>query len=118
MAETYSRLGAMTSTNSTTVGQVLLTATNPTIVSTVTVCNTAATAATYYLYLIPASGATASTTYATATPASALVHGATLAANDTVTLTLGLVLESTNNRLIASANSTTVGFQAFGVTVS
>lgn len=116
MAETYTRLGSAAATASSTVGVALVTySTGPIVISTVTISNTAATSATYYLYVVSSAE---SLTYATVGAKGAIVHGATIAANDTVCLTLGLVLDATNNRLICSASATTVGFNAFGVTIT
>lgn len=116
MAETYTRLGSAAATASSTAGVALVTySTGPIVISTVTIANTAATSATYYLYVI-ASGE--SLTYSISGVKGAIVHAATIAANDTVCLTLGLVLDATNNRLVCSASASTVGFNAFGVTIT
>lgn len=74
------------------------------VVSTIAVCNTASTAATYRIGIC----GTAST------PATGefIAYDATVAANDTVSITLGIALR--NTRFIRVSSSTaTVAFTAF-----
>jgi hypothetical protein len=77
-------------------------------VSTVVICNTAAASATYRLAVC-----------ASTTPAAKewVVYGATVAANDSVTLTLGITLDPTAKYLICSGSATTLSFSAFGVEI-
>ena len=76
------------------------------ISSTIAVCNTAGTAATYRI------GLTAS---ANASPAlqEHIIYGASVPANDTVFLTLGVTMEAGKEILVASSASTVV-FSVFG----
>lgn len=78
-----------------------------TVISTLSVCNTASTAATYRIALAQAS--------ATPTQAEHLVYGASVPANDTVFLTLGVCMTATVKWLMASSSASTVSFAAFGV---
>ena len=74
------------------------------VVSTITICNTAATAATYRIGL---------TTGAT-TPAASnwIVYDSVVAGNDTVCLTLGVCLPASNH-IRVSSSAATVTFSAF-----
>lgn len=112
MPQNYRRLGAIAAGG--TIGTADLLYTCPTatqaIISTITVCNTAATAATYRIAVHTA------TTFPTT--AGYLVFGASIPANDTVTLTLGVTMDATNNRLLVSASANTVAFSAFGVEIT
>lgn len=109
MPATYKRLGAIASTGTITTADTLYTASSTagtsTVISTIAVCNRAATAATYRI-CINTSGAFADSGY--------LVFGATVAANDTIFLTLGVTLDPTNRFLVCSASNNTVSFSAFG----
>lgn len=78
-----------------------------TVVSTISICNTASTTATYRLAL--------STSSSTPTQAEHLVYGASVPANDSVFLTLGICATSTQKFLVASSSASTVSFGAFGV---
>lgn len=109
MATTAKRLGALSSTGTITTADTLATASasagTSTVISTIAICNRAATAATYRI-CINTSAAFADAGY--------LVYGATVSANDTVFLTLGVTLDPTNRYLVCSASNNTVSFSAFG----
>lgn len=81
-------------------------ASTSTIISSVVVCNTSSSAATYTIAIN-----TVSATYATGRY---VVYQATIAGNDTISLTLGLVLDPTNRYLNVSSSSTSVNFSAYG----
>lgn len=112
MPSTYKRLGAIASSGVIGTADTLYTCPTATsaVVSTITVCNTAATAATYRIAVH--TGTTFPTT------AGYLVFGASIPANDTITLTLGVTMDATNNRLLCSASANTVAFSAFGVEIT
>lgn len=78
-----------------------------TVISTIVVCNTASTAATYRVSLSAASAAP--------TQAEHVVYGATVPANDSVFLTIGATMTSTIKWLMISSSASTVSFSAFGV---
>ena len=76
-----------------------------TVVSTITVCNQAASAATYRIAVRPA-GATLATQHY-------LAYDVAIAANDTTALTLGITL-ATTDIITIYASSATMSFSAFG----
>ena len=110
MAQTYKRLGTLISTGTITTADTLYpasgTAGTSTVVSTISVCNQSASSATYRICIHTA---------ATFNTNGYLVYGATVAANDTVFLTLGVVLDPVNRYLMCSSSSASVSFSAFGV---
>lgn len=110
MPQTYKRLGALVSTGTITTADQLYTASSSvntsTVLSTIAICNQAATSATYRICI--------STTTAFAA-AGYLVFGGIVAANDTIFLTLGVTLDPSARYLLCSASASTVSFSAFGV---
>ena len=78
-------------------------------ISTIAICNTAATAATYRIAIMSTAGTPAAENW--------LVYGATVAANDTVFLTIGTVM-SAEKYLRISSSANTVSFTAFVSEVS
>ena len=112
MATTYSVLGQKQSTGTistydTLVGPVA--ASTSVILSTVAICNASASAQTFRL------AACASTTPATK---EFIEYGNTVPAYQTIYLTLGVVLDPTVKYLMCSSSSSSVSFNAFGVTNS
>lgn len=101
-------LGQVAGTNSTSTYTQLyvVPATTNTVCSTIAVCNTASSAATYRIGL---------TESGSASPllAEHIVYGTNVPANDTVFLTLGVTMEAGKKVLIASSASTLV-FNMFG----
>lgn len=85
---------------------VVPTSTTNTVCSTISICNTASVAATYRI------GLTASVNTSPALTEH-IVYGASVPANDTVFLTLGITLEGGKEVLVASSASTVV-FNMFG----
>lgn len=77
--------------------------------STLSVCNIAATAATYRVAVRPAGASISNSHY--------LVYDATVGANDTVVLTLGLAL-SANDVVSVYASTTNVAFALYGVEIT
>lgn len=78
------------------------------LISTVSICNQAASAMTYRLAVC-----------STDTPATSefIVFGATVPANDTVTLTLGITMQA-DKRIRVSSSANTCSFAAFGTEIS
>ena len=120
MATTYKVLAMTGSAGSTGNGSQTLTATtNPnlytvpaltsTVVSTIVVCNQAATAATYRIAVRPTGTAVDTRHY--------IVYGATVAANDTTALTLGITL-ATTDIVTVYASASTLSFSMFGSEIS
>lgn len=123
MAESYKRLGgvAATTTNyatSTTSGSQILyqvPVSTSAVISSVVICNQAATAATYKLG-VDVAGTVASPPSAYIL-ANYLVFNGAIAANDTIILTLGITLAAQNS-LLFSANAATVNAVAFGTEIT
>jgi hypothetical protein len=82
------------------------------VISTITIANTTASAATYRLAV------TSSATAASAvTLAEHVAYDVAIASNDTVALTLGITAEA-GKKLVARCNSASVAFNVFGSEVS
>jgi hypothetical protein len=74
------------------------------VISTIAICNTASTAATYRIGIMGSAGTPSASQW--------LAFGTTVAANDTVALTLGLTLG--NSQFIrVSSSANTVTFSAY-----
>jgi len=111
MPATYKQLGAAAGNGVIGTGAQLYaasgTAGTSTIISSLVICNTSSSAATYTIAIN-----TATATYATGRY---VVFQASIAGNDTVCLTLGLVLDPTNRYLNVSSSANTVNFSVYGV---
>lgn len=105
MATTYKVLGQSNPSATTATTLYTVPSTTSTVVSTITVCNQASTAATYRIAVRPAGESLAAKHY--------IVYGATVPASDTTTLTLGLTL-ATTDVITVYASSATVSFNAYG----
>lgn len=79
------------------------------VVSTITICNQTATAATYRIAVRPAGASIAAQHY--------IVYGATVAASDTTALTLGITL-ATTDVVSVYASTANLSFSAFGSEIS
>jgi hypothetical protein len=79
------------------------------VVSTIAICNRAGTSATYRIAVSPAGAAVANQHY--------IVYGATVAASDSVLLTLGLTLDTTDVVRVY-ASTADLSFSAFGSEIS
>lgn len=105
--------GVPTTTTSTTLYSVPNTSTNA-VISTISVCNTTATAANAYLYVVKGGGS--------AGTSNAIVYASSIAGNSTVTFTLGITLANTSNVVdfivCGSGTSGSLTFQAFGSEIS
>jgi len=105
MATTYKVLGqsspsATTNTDLYTVGSG-----KSAVVSTITVCNRAATSATFRIAIRVAGAAISNEDY--------IAYDSTVAANDTTALTIGVTLAATDVITVYSS-TTTISFNAFG----
>lgn len=120
MATAYKVLAQTGSSGSTGNGSQTLTATTntnlytvpsatSTVVSTITVCNQAATTATYRIAIRPAGASIAAQNY--------IIYGASVNANDTTILTIGLTLATTDVVTVYSS-AATVSFSMFGSEIS
>jgi hypothetical protein len=101
--------GAQTLTATTNTNLYTVPATTSTVVSTIVICNQAATAATYRIAVRPA-GATLDNRHY-------IVYGSTVAANDSTALTLGLTL-ATTDIITVYASASTLSFSVFGSEIS
>lgn len=106
MATTYKRLAAAAGNGTIGTAVNLYTATGPVVISTILVCNASTTAYTFTLAI-----STASATYQAG---GYLVYQATIAPNDTITLTLGITLDATNKYVCCSSSNAAVNFSVFG----
>lgn len=109
MANTYKVLGqsnpaATTATDLYTVG-----AGKSAVCSTITICNQAATAATFRIAVRPAGAALAAQHY--------IAYDTSIPANDVLTMTIGLTLAATDVVTIY-ASTATMSFNLFGSEIS
>ena len=79
------------------------------VISTITICNQASSAATYRIAVRPAGASIANQHY--------VVYGATVAASDTTALTLGVTL-ATTDVITVYASTATLSFNAYGSEIS
>ena len=96
-------LSATTNTNLYTVP-----ASTQTVVSTITICNQASTAGTFRIAVRPSGATIAAQHY--------LAYDTPIAANDTITLTLGVTLTNggTGDSVVVYASSANMSFHAYG----
>jgi hypothetical protein len=80
-----------------------------TVISTVTVCNQAASAGTFRIAVRPAGASLAAVHY--------VAYDVAIAANDTTAITLGLTL-ATTDVVTVYASSATMSFHAYGSEIS
>jgi hypothetical protein len=109
MPTTYKVLGQSNPSATTATSLYTVPASTSTIVSTVTICNQAATAATYRVAVRPAGAGLAALHY--------LAYDVSLPGNASDTLTLGLTLATTDVVTVYSS-SATMSFNAYGSELS
>lgn len=111
MPQTYKQLAAAAGNGTIGTAANLYaasgTASTSTIISSIVICNTSSSAATYRIAINTASATYAAGKY--------VVYEASIAGNDTVALTLGLVMDPTARYLNVSSSATAVEFSAYGV---
>ena len=105
MATTYKVLGQVIPSATTATTLYTVPAATATVVSTITVCNQAASAGSFRIAVRPV-GATLGTLHY-------IAYDVAIAANDTTALTLGLTLATTDVVTIY-ASSATMSFNAYG----
>jgi hypothetical protein len=105
MATVYKVLGQSNPSATTATTLYTVPSATSTVVSTITVCNQASSAATYRIAVRPAGATLAAQHY--------IVYGATVPASDTTTLTLGITL-ATTDVVTVYASSANLSFNAFG----
>jgi hypothetical protein len=109
MATIYKVLGQINPTANTATTVYTVPALANTVISTVTVCNQANTAALFSIAVRPGGETLANKHY--------INFNTTVPANDTVGLTLGITMAATDV-LTANATTSTVSFNAFGSEIS
>jgi hypothetical protein len=105
MPTTYKVLGQSNPSATTATTLYTVPAATSAVVSTISICNQAGTSATYRIAIRPAGATLAAEHY--------LVYGATVAASDSVLLTVGVTL-ATTDVITVYASSANVSFSAFG----
>lgn len=109
MATAYKVLGQVAPLATTATVLYTVPSATEAVVSSVTVCNRAGTAGTFRLSVRPDGAALANQHY--------VVYDTSIAANDTVILTIGLTLDATDV-LEAYASSADMSFNAYGSEIS
>ena len=105
MATTYKVLGQSNPAATTATTLYTVPASTATVVSTISVCNQASTAATYRIAVRPAGASLAAQHY--------VVYGATVPASDSTMITVGLTL-ATTDVVTVYASSANLSFNAYG----
>ena len=109
MATTYKVLGQSNPSATTATTLYTVPSATQTVVSTVTICNQAATAATYRIAVRVAGASLATSQY--------VAYDVSLPANASDTLTLGITLGATDV-ITVYASTATMSFAAFGSEIS
>lgn len=109
MATTYKVLGQSNPSATTNTSLYTVPAATSAVLSTVTICNQASTAGTFRIAVRPAGASIATQHY--------IAYDTPIAANDTIALTLGITL-ATTDVVTVYASSATMSFAAFGSEIS
>ena len=105
MPTTYKVLGQVNPAATTATTAYTVPSATQTVVSSISVCNQASSAATYRIAVRPAGATLAAQHY--------VVFGATVPASDTTVLTIGLTLNATDV-VTVYASSATLSFNLYG----
>jgi hypothetical protein len=105
MATTYKVLGQSSPSATTNTTLYTCPASTQTVISTITICNQAATSGTYRIAIRP-NGATLSAEHY-------IVYDASIQANSTAAYTLGITIDASDLVTVYSS-SATMSFNAFG----
>ena len=105
MATVYKVLGQSNPAATTATTLYTVPASTATVISTITICNQTATAATFRISVRPAA--------AVQTAAMYIAYDITVGASDTTALTLGLTL-ATTDVVTVYASTATLSFNAYG----
>jgi hypothetical protein len=109
MPTTYKVLGQSAPSATTATTLYTVPSATATVVSTITVCNRAATSGTYRISIRPAGASQANQHY--------IAYDASCPANDSISLTLGVTL-ATTDVVTVYASSADFSFNAFGSEIS
>lgn len=105
MATTYKVLGQVCPPANTATPLYTVPAATSSVISTIVVCNQAASSATFRVAVQPAGITVAAKHY--------IAYDTVIGANDAITLTIGMTL-ATTDVVSVTANTTTVSFNMFG----
>ncbi len=105
MGKSYKVLGQINPAATTASAIYTVPAATESVLSTITVSNIGATAATYRLYIRPNDEALANKHY--------IVYDSTVPANDSIMLTLGLTMDA-SDKIYGYASTASVAFGVFG----
>jgi hypothetical protein len=105
MAITYKVLGQSNPSATTATTLYTVPAATSAVVSTINICNQAGTAGTFRLAIRPSGAALAAQHY--------LSYDTSIAANDTISMTIGVTL-ATTDVITVYASSASMSFSAFG----
>jgi hypothetical protein len=105
MPTTYKVLGQVNPSAATATTLYTVPSAKSTVVSTITICNQAATPATFRVAIRPAGATLAAIHY--------IAYDSIVAANDLTALTIGVTL-ATTDIITVYASSATLSFNAFG----
>ena len=106
MPTTYKVLGQSVPANTNATDVYTVPSATSAVVSTIVVANITSTNYTYRIAVRPAGASIANQHY--------LAYDVTCAANDSVTLTLGITLAATDVITVRSSNATSLVFNVFG----
>ena len=109
MPTVYKTLGQSNPAATTATTLYTVPSSTSTVLSTLTVCNQASTAGTFRIAVRPAAASLTASQY--------IAYDTPIAANDTIALTLGITLATTDVVTIY-ASSATMSFSAFGSEIS
>lgn len=109
MATTYKVLGQVAPSATTATTLYTVPSATSAVVSTIAVCNRAATAATYRVAIRPAGATLANQHY--------IAYDSTVAANDSTMITIGVTLAATDVITVYASTANT-SFSAFGSEIS
>lgn len=109
MPTTYKVLGQSNPSATTATTLYTVPSSTATVVSTITICNQASTAGTFRVAVRPAGATLAAQHY--------VAYDTPIAANDTIALTLGVTL-ATTDVVTVYASSANMSFNAYGSEIS
>jgi hypothetical protein len=110
MPTAYKVLGQSNPAASTETTLYTAPSSTSTVVSSIAICNQAATSATFRIAVRPTADATTEAKHY-------LVYGTTVAANDTVVLTIGVTM-ATGDKIQIIGSTATLSFTAYGSEIS
>lgn len=110
MAQTHKVLGQSAPANTNNADLYTTPSATATVVSTITVANITATAATFRIAVRPAGAAAANQHW--------IAYDVSLGGNDATTLTLGITLAATDVLTVRSGTANALAFSAFGVEIT